>query len=188
MKLNLARQTLYMLIVALVLMLIVFLFSLFFLIPEGKKYRLERLLMKKEALKEREYQAVYDETHAHLQQLRSDHKHVIAAFDNPFDPERFVTLYRGAFDALMLTPMAALEHNESAFMLYEVNTSSRIDSPRIFYDFLDQINKSEWVINVNFPIRFEREGAQIRSSFSMRVYTHETNATTERNTSGDSKR
>ncbi len=188
MKLNLARQTLYMLIVAIVLMVIVFLFSLFFLIPQGKTYRMERILMKKEALQEREYQALYDETHAHLQQLRSNHKHVIGAFENRFDPARFVDLFRGAFDALTLSPLLTVENNESEFTIYEVNTSSRIDSPRIFYDFLDQINKSEWVIKVNFPIHFEREGAQIRSSFSMRVYAFDKSETTQENASGSSNR
>jgi len=185
-KLNLSRQTLYMLVIALLLLIIVFLFSFLFLIPKGKEYRIERMAMKKEFAKEREYQQWYDETHAQLQQLRSDHKHVIEAFENRFEPKRFIALYQNRFDALSLTPMMPLEHNATDFELFEVNTTSRIDSPQVFYDFLDQINKSEWIINVNFPIHFEREGEMIRSSFSMEVYTLRKKDSSEANASASS--
>jgi hypothetical protein len=62
------------------------------------------------------------------------------------------------------------------FTIYEVNTTSKINSPKVFYNFLDSINKSDWIIGVNFPINFKREADMIRSSFTMRVYTAELNS------------
>jgi hypothetical protein len=54
-----------------------------------------------------------------------------------------------------------------------VNATSKITSPRSFYTFLEEVSKGEWIIRVNFPIHFERDGDKIRSSFTMRVYNNE---------------
>jgi hypothetical protein len=43
-------------------------------------------------------------------------------------------------------------------------------SPKSFYDFLDAVNSAPWVIAVNFPIEFKRDGDNINGSFSMKVY------------------
>ena len=60
--------------------------------------------------------------------------------------------------------------DEDNFNVYEVNTTSQINSPKSFYDFLDAVNKSDWIIAINFPIVFKREDDKIRSSFTMKVY------------------
>jgi hypothetical protein len=60
-------------------------------------------------------------------------------------------------------------------------TTSQINSPKSFYDFLDAVNKSDWIISVNFPISFKREAEMIRSSFTMKVYAvAEDNNTSEK--------
>lgn len=188
MKLNLSRQTLYMLVIALLLLIIVFVFAFVFLIPMGKEYRLERLAMKKELQIHRTHQEWYDETYAKLQQLRSDHKHVIEAFDNHFDPQRFIKISDNCFESLTLSKLNPIDTNSSEFSLYEVNATSQIDSPQNFYTFIEQLNKSNWIVKVNFPIDFEREGNLIRSSFKMRVYSAESKRTTLSKESGSPKR
>jgi hypothetical protein len=37
---------------------------------------------------------------------------------------------------------------------------------------LDDLNKGDWIIGVNFPINFVRDGEMIKSSFTMKVYTN----------------
>lgn len=171
MKLNLSRQTLYMLIIALILLMLVFVFAFVFLIPIGKEYRLERIAMKKELQIQRKHQEWHDETYMHLQDLRSQHKAIIEAYDNTFNPERFIKISENCFESLSLTKLKNIENNTSEFSIYEVNATSKIDSPQNFYTFIEQVNKSNWVVKVNFPIHFEREGNLIRSSFKMRVYS-----------------
>jgi len=169
-KLYLSRQTLYMLIIALILLILVFVFAFLFLIPKGKEYRTERIIMKKELALQRKHKEYNDETYAHLQDLRTKHKHIIEAYDNSFDPERFIKMNKDCFESLTLTKQKNIENNASEFSIYEVNASSKIDSPQNFYTFIDQVNKSNSIVKVNFPIHFEREGDLIRSSFTMRVY------------------
>ena len=60
--------------------------------------------------------------------------------------------------------------NEEEFSVYEVNTTSEITSPKNFYNFLEAVNKSDWIVGVNFPITFKRDGEIISSSFTMKVY------------------
>lgn len=60
---------------------------------------------------------------------------------------------------------------EDEFISYEVNTSSQISSPKSFYNFLESVNKSDWIISIEFPINFKRDAEMIKSNFTMKVYS-----------------
>lgn len=163
------RQTVFVVILSLFLLIGVVVFSFFFLIPKGKEYRTLRLESKKEFQQLELTQNRFDNTKNRLDDLRKQHKHTIGAFDKMFDPGRFERLYKKEFTDLYLTEVTAVDGN-GTFKVYEVNATSKITSPQSFYNFLENINKSEWVIGVNFPIHFERDGDKIRSSFTMKVH------------------
>ncbi len=167
-----SRQTLYILILSLVLLIGVVAFSFFMLIPKGKEYRSLRLESKKEIQKLDLTQHRYDLTNNRLKEMESQHHHTMSAFNAKFNPDRFERLYRKQFSDLYLTEVTTFESNGS-FKVYEVNATSKITSPESFYKFVDGVNKSEWIIGVNFPIHFERDGDKIRSSFTMRVHNNE---------------
>ncbi len=163
------HQTLYLILFSLLLLSGVVVFSLFFLIPKGKEYRTMRLESKKEEqlialAKER-----LVEEESKLAKLSKEHAATIKAFDTPFNPKKFTQEYRHAFHDLYLSELETGEHN-SSFKVYEVNATTKITSPQTFYEFLEKINKSPWIISVNFPIHFEREGEWIKSSFTMLVH------------------
>ena len=163
------RQTLFVVILSLFLLTGVVAFSFLFLIPKGKEYRALRLESKKEVQQLELAQNRYDNTHNRLKDLQLQHKGTIGAFDKMFNPDRFERLYKKEFTNLYLTEVTELEGN-GTFKVYEVNATSKITSPQSFYNFLENINKSEWIIGVNFPIHFERDGDKIRSSFTMKVH------------------
>lgn len=170
MKIDISRQNLFLILLLTFLLGIVLIFSLHVLIPEGKEYRERKMELTKEYIELRRYQDFHDETLAILKELQSKNKNIIEAFDNKFDPERFHKLHIGHFNELSISEIKKVSQEEE-FGIYEVNTTSHINSPTNFYDFLDSVNKSNWIIGVNFPIHFEREGEMIRSSFTMKVYT-----------------
>jgi hypothetical protein len=163
------RQTLFVVILSLFLLTGVVAFSFLFLIPKGKEYRALRLESKKEIQQLELAQNRYDNTHNRLKDLQLQHKDTIGAFDKMFNPDRFERLYKKEFTDLYLTEVTEFESN-GTFKVYEVNATSKITSPQSFYNFLENINKSEWIIGVNFPIHFERDGDKIRSSFTMKVH------------------
>lgn len=163
------RQTLYVVILSLLLLIGVVAFSFLFLIPKGKEYRSLRLDSKKEFQQLELAQNRYDNTHNRLQDLQKQNQHTIGAFDTPFNPDRFERLYKKEFTDLYLTEITTFDNN-GTFRIYEVNATSKITSPQSFYNFLENINQSEWVIGVNFPIHFVRDGDKIRSSFTMKVH------------------
>ena len=171
MKIKISRHYLYILLISVFLFVFVLVFSFGILIPKGKEYRQARLQLRKENLELRKYQNFYDEILAKLKDLQSKNRHIITAFDTPFNPDRFEKQHKVFFSSLHVTKVARAKDEEN-FAVYEVNTTSQISSPTNFYDFLDALNKSDWIIGVNFPIDFERDGEMIKSSFRMKVYTN----------------
>ncbi len=178
MKNSISRQHIYLGIVSLFLLIFVLVFSFGVLIPEGKEYRVKRIELKKMSKELREYQNFHDETFETLKNLQSKNRRVITAFDSIFNPSRFEKQNKNYFSSLSVSELT-LTGSEDGFALYEVNTTSQISSPSSFYNFLDSVNKSDWIIAVNFPIHFKRDGELIRSSFTMKVYANnkESNAT-----------
>ena len=87
------------------------------------------------------------------------------------EPERFIKKYKSSFNSLEITKIKELDL-EDGFCVYDVKTSSQISTPTVFYKFLDEINKSDWIVGINFPIKFVREGEILNSSFKMKVYSN----------------
>jgi len=166
---SISRQHIYLVVVSMFLLIFVLVFSFLVLIPQGKEYRIKRVELKKLTKEFREYSNFHDETEDTLQDLRSKNRRIITAFDTKFNPERFERANKGYFSDLKVSSLSE-PTLENGFGLYEVNTTSQISSPKSFYDFLDAINKSAYIIAVNFPIDFKRDGEIIKSSFTMKVY------------------
>lgn len=166
-----SRQNVYLLVLCLFLLIFVFVFSFAVLIPEGKEYRIKKSELKKENTELKQLSDFSIEKEAILQKLQSDNLHAINAFDNEFSTDRFEKQHKNFFNSLSVSKKNRAE-NEDGFSVYEVNTTSKISSPKSFYDFLDAVNKSDWIIGVNFPINFKRDGEIISSTFTMRVYSN----------------
>jgi len=176
-KINFSRQNIYLMAVTLFLLLFVLVFSFGVLIPEGKEYRIKKTELKKENLELKQLSDFSIEKEVILQKLQSDNLHVIKAFATEFNAQRFEKLHKPFFSTLSVSKTSKAEDEED-FSVYEVNTTSQISSPKSFYNFLDAVNKSDWIIAVNFPINFKRDGEIISSSFTMKVYNNkESNAT-----------
>ncbi|WP_304544392.1 hypothetical protein [Sulfurimonas microaerophilic] len=182
MKISIPRHYLYLTLISIVLLIFVIVFSFSVLIPKGKEYRIERLSFKTELNEYAKYQEFYDETLDVLKDLQSKNRHIIQAFDKPFNPQRFEKQHKTYFSDLKISKVDRAKDDEG-FAVYEVNTTSKISSPTNFYDFLDAINKADWIIAVNFPIVFKREGEMINSSFTMRVYSNNNDTNSSASTS-----
>ena len=179
MKINITRPSLYMVILSIVLLIFVLLFSFLVLIPKGKEYRKERIEVKKAEKALRQYQDFHDQTAEDLKALQKKNRNIIIAFDTAFNQEQFEKQYKGYFSSLHLSKLQnRLKDDE--FVSYEVNATSHISSPKSFYDFIEALNKADWIIGVNFPITFKRDGELIKSSFTMKVYYADKNTTKEK--------
>ncbi|PNV82097.1 MAG: hypothetical protein C0627_11855 [Sulfurimonas sp.] len=178
MKINFSRQNIYLLVMTILLLVFVLVFSFTVLIPNGKEYRVKRAELKKENLVLKQLSDFSIEKEVMLQKLQSDNLHVIKAFATEFNAQRFEKQHKSFFSSLTILKMSKAE-DEEEFSVYEVNTTSEISSPKSFYNFLDAVNKSDWIIAVNFPINFKREGEMIISSFTMKVYNNKESNTTK---------
>jgi len=168
-KFRISRQMVYILSLAVVFLILVFVFAFAFLIPNGKAYRMARLDTKKISYQVDMIQNEYDKVYEELKTLQTDNRHVVTAYKSIFNPTRFKKMYEPHFKSFTLSELRT-HSQDGEFAVYEVNTSSLIESPQGFYDFLDGVNKSDNIIGVNFPINFKREANLIKSSFTMHVY------------------
>ena len=168
---KITRQSIYILFLTVSLLTFVFVFSFTTLIPEGKEYRKQRVQLLAQRKDLRRYQNFDLQTNDLLKKLQADNRHIISAFDKEFLPQRFIKKYKSSFNSLSLSKAKQLDP-ENGFCVYDVKTSSKISTPTIFYKFLDEINKSDWIVAVKFPIKFKRDGEVITSSFKMKVYSN----------------
>jgi len=171
MQIKISRHSLYILFASLSLLLFVLLFAFFVLIPKGKEYRAERMELQRSNLKLQKYQNYHDKVYTTLKNLQSKNRHIISAFENKFEAKRFIQEHKNYFSSLDVAKVVRVGEKDK-FDVYEVNTTSSMASPKNFYDFLDALNKSDWIIGVNFPITFKRKGESISSSFTMKVYAN----------------
>lgn len=186
MKFNSSRKMTHLLILTIVCLIIIFIFAFVFLIPNGKEYRVMRMESKKVSYQVDAIQAEYDKIYAKLKGMQADNRHIIGAYKNIFNAERFRKMYASHFENFTLSELSA-HSQDGEFAVYEVNTSSLIHSPQGFYDFLDAVNKSDNIIGVNFPIHFQRDGNLIKSSFTMHVYIAGKKTTEENKSEGTLK-
>lgn len=166
-----SRPTIYLLITSLLLLIFVMAFSFLVLIPKGKFYRITKSEVHKISLEQKQLQEHSNSVTTELNKLLQQNAHIINAYANSFDPQKFKEQNQQYFNSLNISEVKE-SGDEEGFKVYEVNTLSNINSPQNFYDFLDNINKSDWVIAVNFPIEFKREDTNIKSSFTMKVYNN----------------
>jgi hypothetical protein len=169
MRVGINMRTLYLIILTMVLLVSIIVFSFFLLIPKGKEYRSLRLENKKEQMAMDSTREQYDEMEKKLNKLEEKNKEMLKAYRTVFDPVKFTKLNRSELQDLYLTELQDADHNKS-FKVYEVNATTKITSPEVFYHFLDKVNHSGWIIGVHFPVHFERDKDLIKLSFTMKVY------------------
>jgi len=169
MKINFPRHTVYTISFTIFLIIFAVWFAVGVLIPKGKDYRKNRTILLKEKADLQKYDDFYKKTLSIYNKKKSKNRYIIEALQDKFDPQRFVKEYQKHFIALSLSKVQ-YSGKTDIYDIYEVNTTSKIKSPTNFYNFLDAINKSQWLIEITFPINFTREGELIYSSFKMHVY------------------
>ena len=169
MKISFPRHIVYTVVFTIFMIIFSIWFASAKLIPMGKNYRQNKLELKKEKADLQRYQDFYNKTLDIYNKTKTKNRHIIEAFENQFNPEKFKKQYSKYFISLNVSKIKQKE-SKQWYDIYEVNTTSKIKSPGSFYKFLDAVNKSDWIIGITFPIDFKREGELIHSSFKMEVY------------------
>ncbi len=169
MKLQISRQMLYLTIATLITFILIIMFSIFVLVPEAKSYRIKKVEKKAEMLDLYQYKNYEQQTLNTLKSLQDKNKNILKSFDETFDTVKFQKHNKKYFESLSVINISEPTFKKP-FAVFEINTSSKIDSPSSFFEFIDSLNKSDWIIGIEFPIAFKREGELIDSSFKMKVY------------------
>jgi len=166
---KISRQAIFLLVIVFTMLVSVLLFTIFVLIPQGKDYRTLRLEKRKYSVELAQYQQWHDEMFDELKTLQQENHLIVQNFSHSFEPKRFTQKYGAMFNALTLSELHRA--SDQNYTTYEVNASTKIETPKTFYEFIDSLSKSDWIIAINFPIQFKEQNGLLSTSFTMRVYS-----------------
>lgn len=169
-----SRQNIYLLTSILVLLSFIIIFAFLVLIPNGKSYRVAKTQLNSANAELKDLQDRYAMVSNELHNILSKNDKVLQAYKNSFDTKEFIEQNKKYFTSLDVSQVSKLDE-EDGFSVYKVDTVSNIHTPQNFYDFLDNISNSKWIILVNFPIEFKKDADLIMSSFTMKVYNNKSN-------------
>ncbi len=163
------RQYLYLLIMSAVFLGLLLSFSIDYIIPSGKQYRKQKLAVHTLSKRVEKLYLAKTDINKKYNKFSKKHTAVLTAFSNTFNAGKFIETNKQYFQKITLTKLKK-DKQFDVFDTYRVNAVSKIHSPENFYKFLQQINHEGWIIKIEFPIHFQRDGRLIDLDFTMRVY------------------
>lgn len=147
---------------------------LFFIIPNVKSYRANKIIDQRALTHKMRVESVLQEREAEFATLKEQNRRAITAFVHGFSDEGFLQYARNFFDTATLKALEKEDYKQD-FTTYALHVRTALKSPVNFYDFLEGLNKFENIIQADFPIHMESNASTIDASFMIRVY--EINAT-----------
>ena len=156
-------------IVSLLFFSFVILFITTFLLPKGKEYKnakvaYNKVYYKYKALKEEELSRIKK-----LDILKEKNDFILSAFKNKFDEKNFQSKSSKFFNSIKISKIVEKKEHYNT-KIYEAKVSYIAGFPKKFYKFLEDLNKGKNVISVLFPIKFEKEGDKVYSSFILKIF------------------
>lgn len=145
-----------------------------FIVPNIKEYKAVSQANNSALLAFSKAKYLYDTRQAELDRLRQENKFILQAYGTSFDDKRFVAFVSQFFTDVSLQELKS-EHAQDElagkYSLYELSVSSKADTPKKLYAFLDALSKYENIIRIDFPVQMRGEDGLIRTKFNMRVYS-----------------
>jgi hypothetical protein len=163
------KQVVNTIILSFLFLLTLFLFTFLVLIPSGQNYKKER----KDYTKSRmEYKIAKKQKLKYmkiLKNLKAKNKDVLNAFKTEFNRQDFIKNNKDKFDKFTIAKEASVSYDES-FIVYDINATTNIKTPLLFYQFLNNLSDSTYAIEIRLPINFVKQDDLINTSFKIKVY------------------
>lgn len=139
------------------------------IIPGVKEYRAEKTKHKRSFAYLKATEDVLKKRQNLLLREKNKNLRILTSFKKNFKEENFITHAKSFFESVSLSKKTK-DAYEDDFEFYELNATSHISTPKVFYDFLDSLNRYENIIQSDFPIKMEAEEETIKAFFKIKVY------------------
>lgn len=146
-------------------------FGMFFTLitPSIKDFRVKNLDLKDSLTNALNYQKEYDMYHKEMVKLRDENKNTLIALDNKYVEEKIVAFISSYFPNFKIVDQKVDESHEE-FIKYEFSISTTITNPAKFYELVDGLNRFSNIVEVDFPIEFNKDDKKIEHNFVLRVF------------------
>jgi len=167
MRLTPSDESIFLLALSTFLLILILLFSFLILVPKMQNYRTQDIKLQEITSTLNTYKKIKQQLSLSLEKSKITNQHLLAALKQDFDIEVFYNKYKNYFKTMQICK----EKSPKEYDLYDINTILDKSSYKIFYNFIDSINKSKWIIKIDTPIRLKRDTKNdIDISFSIKVY------------------
>lgn len=139
------------------------------IVPNIKEYKQIKALYSRNDITTARLKSNLEAKESQLQQTAKKNQKLLDALVVNFNEKKFIQYANKYFNSVKLSKDRA-NKNHKGFLVYELNVSSSIKSPKNFYDFLEGLSSYESVIKADFPIQMRAKGDLIQSSFNIKVY------------------
>lgn len=140
-----------------------------FIVPNIKDYKRIQSLYSHNDMATMRIKNTLDAKESELQKIVKGNQKLLDALVVHFNEQKFMQYANKYFHNVTLSKDRA-NKNHKGFLVYELNVSSSIKSPKNFYDFLEGLSSYESIIKADFPIQMRAQGDMIQSSFNIKVY------------------
>jgi len=167
MRLTPSDESIFLLAISTFLLILILLFSFLILVPKMQNYRIQNIKLQEIASKLNTYKKTKQQLSLSLEKSKTTNQHLLAALKQDFDIDVFYKKYKNYFKTIQICKQKSLE----GYDIYDISATIDKSSYKSFYNFMDSINKSGWVIKIDTPIRLKRDAKNnIDILFSIRVY------------------
>jgi len=164
MRLNLSNENIFLLALSTFLLALVLLFSFLVLLPKEKNHRLQKNKLQTAYFKLQKDKKTKEQKLYLLKKLNTHSQ----TFKKNFNPDTFKNKIQTYFTDIISMQITTSKQNNIS--IYKINLSAYIQSPQQFYNFIENINKDKWIIEIIQPVKFEKHKKNIKISFGIKIW------------------
>ena len=169
MQKNNGDKTIKILIYILSLLIFVLLMLLVVIIPSVKKYKSNKneyntLLMQNKHLKKKD-----EQLGSIFKKEKNASDLLLSKYSNDFDKDDFSVFAKKYFKDVNIKRVVK-PNDKSIFKTYSFLATTKTDTLKEFYRFLDDTQKYKSIVKINFPISLKRENTHVVIRFNIDIY------------------
>lgn len=164
-EIDIVKLLVYALIFILVCLIMIFVF----IVPNIKEYRALQAQNRSQMASVARIDQIYNTKNTALNELKERDRTILKAFDTKFNKVKFLAFATNYFSDVKIQELSN-ENTDEPFFRYELNVTSSLKTPTKFYDFIDDLQKYDSIIKIDFPIKMRGDGDNIHTTFNIKVY------------------
>lgn len=150
-----------------VFLIVIFALSAILIIPSINKLKVANEVLNSSNTKLSQFKGKNENVEKQLNEYLAENKVNLDKIHNDFNIEKFKNHCKTFFDEVSLEK--SIDFSEE-YVSYQLQVSTKITSPSVFYNFIDSLENYPNILRVHFPIVLKSDKDLIKAQFNLQVY------------------